>query len=81
MLTRAMHDAADGRPGGVGCVNSVTPDLPGDSTFAADALRPQVRRVRRGPPAKAPPSQVAVPLTWGTNSAAYRIRSLCRKIE
>jgi len=45
----------------VGCVNSVTADLQGDSAFAADTLGPQVRRVRRGLPARAPPSQV--PLT------------------
>jgi hypothetical protein len=42
----------------VGCVNSVAADLQGDSAFAADAIGPQVRRLRRGPAAKAPPPQV-----------------------
>jgi hypothetical protein len=37
----------------VGCVTSVAPDFQGDSAFAADALGPQVRRLRRGPATKA----------------------------
>ncbi len=60
----------------VGCINSVTADC----REILVSRRHQVRRVRRGPPAKRRLLKGhAVEARGGTNSAAYR--SLCRKIE